>query len=131
MVERMRAHRHRAGFTLIELLVVMAVVALLISIAAPRYFGNLEKSKETALHQTLAVTRDALDKFYADHGKYPDDLPMLVGKRYLRSLPFDPMTESDATWLVEPPEDPEKGGVYNLHSGAEGAGRNGLPFREW
>ena len=119
------------GFTLIELIVVMAIVALLVSIAGPRYFGSLQKSKETVLHQTLAVTRDALDKFYGDTGKYPDTLEVLVSKRYLRSMPMDPITESSLTWTLEPPEDPEKGGVYNLHSGAEGAGRDGKPYREW
>ena len=127
----MPARPRSRGFTLIELVVVMAILALLISIAVPRYFGNLEKSKETALRQTLVVTRDAIDKFYADTGKYPDDLAMLVSARYLRSMPYDPITESDATWMVVPPEDPDKGGVYNLRSGAEGAGRNGMPFREW
>ncbi len=122
---------HRWGFTLIELLVVMAVVSLLISIAVPRYFGNLEKSRETALRQTLAVTRDAIDQFHADTGKYPEDLAMLVSGRYLRGLPYDPITESSASWTLIPPEDPDKGGVYDLHSGAEGAGRDGTPFREW
>ena len=31
----------RRGFTLIELLVVMAIIATLLSIAAPRYFGQV------------------------------------------------------------------------------------------
>lgn len=127
----MRVHQRTQGFTLIELLVVMAIVALLISLAAPRYFGGLEKSKETALLHTLAVTRDSIDKFYADNGKYPDDLGTLVSKRYLRSLPMDPITESSTTWTVVSPDDPEKGGVYDIHSGAEGTGRSGKPFREW
>jgi len=119
------------GFTLIELLVVMAVIALLVSIAVPRYFGSLEKSKEVALLQTLTTTRDSIDKYYGDTGKYPDDLEILVTKRYLRSLPVDPITESSGTWTVVPPDDPSKGGVYDIHSGAEGSGRNGKPFREW
>lgn len=121
----------RCGFTLIELLVVMAIVALLVSIASPRYFGSLSRSKETALQQTLAVVRDSIDKFYADTGKYPEDLAMLVSRRYLRSLPVDPVTGSDGTWVVVPPDDPEKGGVYDIQSGADGAGHNGKPFREW
>lgn len=119
------------GFTLIELLVVMSIVALLISLAVPRYFGGLAKSKETVLLQTLTVTRDSIDKFYGDTGKYPDDLGALVTNRYLRSLPVDPITESSTTWTVVPPDDPEKGKVYDIHSGAEGTGRNGKPFREW
>ena len=127
----MRKLRRFCGFTLIELLVVMAVVALLVSLASPRYFGSLSRSRETALQQTLAVVRDSLDKYYADTGKYPDDLAMLVSRRYLRSLPVDPVTGSDGTWIVVPPDDPEKGGVYDIQSGAEGAGRNGKSFREW
>jgi len=127
----MHTARRAGGFTLIELLVVMAVIALLISIAVPRYFGHLEKSRETALLQTLAVTRDSIDKFYADNGKYPDELETLVRRRYLRGLPYDPITESSATWTLVPPEDPDKGGVYDLHSGAEGVGRGGTPYREW
>jgi general secretion pathway protein G len=126
-----QARKGASGFTLIELIVVMVIVALLVTIAAPRYFGSLQKSKETALHQTLAVTRDALDKFYGDNGKYPDSLDVLIAKRYLRSLPVDPITESSATWTMVAPEDPAKGGVVDIHSGADGLGRDGKPFREW
>jgi general secretion pathway protein G len=119
------------GFTLIELIVVMVIVALLVAIAAPRYFGSLQKSKETALRQTLTVTREALDKFYGDNGKYPDSLDALIAKRYLRALPVDPITGSSSTWTVVAPDDPEKGQVYDIHSGADGAGRDGKPFRDW
>ena len=127
----MSACQRDRGFTLIELLVVMAIVALLVSLAVPRYFGSLAKSKETALLQTLSVTRESIDKFYGDTGKYPDNLGVLVSSRYLRSLPVDPITESSATWTMVPPEDPEKGQVYDIRSGAEGVGRNGKPYREW
>ena len=127
----MNSRRGAAAFTLIELLVVMAIVALLVSLASPRYFGSLSRAKETALQQTLSVVRDSIDKYYADNGKYPDDLAMLVNKRYLRGLPVDPITGSDGTWLIVAPDDPEKGGVYDIQSGADGMGRNGKPFREW
>jgi general secretion pathway protein G len=121
----------RRGFTLIELVIVMAIVALLVSIAGPRYFASLQKSKETALRQTLAVTRDALDKFYGDTGKYPDSLDVLITRRYLRNMPVDPITESSLTWTMVPPADPDQGGVYDVHSGANGAGLDGKPYRDW
>ena len=127
----MPAQRHVLGLTLIELLVVMSIVALLVSLAVPRYFGSLQKSKETVLLQTLSITRDSIDKYFADNGKYPDSLESLVTKRYLRSMPVDPITESGSTWTVVPPDDPEKGAVYDIHSGAEGVGANGTPYREW
>lgn len=120
----------QVGFTLIEILVVMAVVAMLITLAMPRYFGSLEKSKETVLRETLATTRDALDKYYADNGKYPDSLDALVSKKYLRAMPFDPVTDSHATWAIIPPDDVEKGLVADIRSGAEGNGRDGKPFKE-
>ena len=127
----LRVHQRAVGFTLIELMVVMAIVALLITLAVPRYFSGMAKSKEAALMQTLAVTRDSIDKFYGDTGKYPDNLGALVTGRYLRSLPVDPITESSMTWTTVPPDDPQKGVVYDIHSGAEGTGRNGKPYREW
>ena len=43
------------GFTLIELLVVMSIIAVLLTIAVPRYFHTLERSRETVLHQDLSV----------------------------------------------------------------------------
>jgi general secretion pathway protein G len=127
----MNSSRRPSGFTLIELLVVMTIVALLLALAVPRYFGGLERSKEAALRQTLSVTRDALDKYFGDNGKFPDTLDALVGKRYLRSLPVDPITGSSTTWTTIAPEDPAKGGIRDIRSGAEGAGRDGKPFREW
>jgi type II secretion system protein G len=126
----MNAYQRIRGFTLIELLVVMTIIGLLAALAVPRYFGGLERSKETALRQTLAVTRDALDKHYGDTGKYPDTLDALVSKRYLRSLPVDPITESTTTWTLVAPEDSAKGGINDIHSGADGVGRDGKPFRE-
>jgi type II secretion system protein G len=126
-----QAPKRASGFTLIELIVVMVIVSLLVTIAAPRYFGSLQKSKETALRQTLAVTRDALDKYYGDNGKYPDSLDALIAKRYLRTLPVDPITGSNSTWTVVAPEDSTKGGVNDIHSGADGLGQDGKPFREW
>jgi len=121
------------GFTLIELIVVLAILALLVSIAAPRYFAHIEKAKEATLRQDLSVMRDAIDKFYGDKGRYPDTLEELVSDRYLRSVPVDPITETASTWeVVPPPSDSDaKGSVYDVRSGAQGNGADGKPFAEW
>ena len=83
----------RRGFTLIELMVVMAIIAVLLTIAAPRYFNHLDRAREATLRQTLAVVRDAIDKFHGDTSSYPESLEELVTKRYLRAAPLDPINE--------------------------------------
>lgn len=121
----------KIGFTLVELLVVMAVIALLLSIAVPRYFSSVEKSREAVLRENLSLTRQALDKYYGDNGKYPDNLDQLVSGKYLRSLPLDPVTDSNATWVIVAPEVPEKGGVFDVKSGAAGNARDGTEYKDW
>jgi general secretion pathway protein G len=119
------------GFTLVELLVVMAIIATLLTIAVPRYFGSLDKSKEAVLKENLYQMRDAISKYYADKGKYPESLDMLMTDKYLRKVPLDPITESTTTWVAVPPEDPQKGGVYDVKSGAQGKATDGSEFATW
>ena len=123
--------RPRSGFTLIELLVVMAIIALLLTLAIPRYFGSLERSKEAVLREDLFQLRDAIGKYYGDKGKYPESLEALASEKYLRKVPVDPITESTATWVIVPPEDPQKGGVYDVKSGAQGKASDGSVYAEW
>jgi general secretion pathway protein G len=123
--------RPRSGFTLIELLVVLAIVALLLSIAVPRYFGSLDRSKEAVLKEDLYQMRGAIDKYFGDRGKYPETLDALVSEKYLRHLPVDPITEKKDTWVVVPPQDPQKGGVYDVKSGAPGKATDGSAFADW
>ncbi|RFP12358.1 type II secretion system protein [Duganella sp. BJB488] len=119
------------GFTLIELLVVLGIVALMLTLAVPRYFPSIDKSKEVVLADNLRNVRQVLDQYYGDTGRYPDSLEQLVEKKYLRALPVDPVTESDTTWIIVPPEDTGKGGVYNIKSGAPGNDRSGKPYSDW
>jgi general secretion pathway protein G len=119
------------GFTLIELLVVLAIIATLLTIALPRYFSSVEKSKEAVLRENLYVTRDAIGKYYSDKGKYPESIEALVTEKYLRGIPTDPVTDSTTTWVILPPEDPKKGAVYDVKSGAPGKASDGTLFSEW
>ena len=121
----------RRGFTLLELLVVMAIIATLLTIATPRYFRSLERSKEAVLRQDLASLRESIDRYYGDTGKYPETLAALVEKHYLRSIPVDPMARSADRWVVVNADDPEDQGIKDVRSGAEGAGENGVPYAAW
>ena len=127
----MTSQRKKSGFTLIELMVVLAIIATLLTIAVPRYFSSLEQSREAVLQQNLALLRETLDKYYGDKGRYPDALDELVNRKYLRSVPVDPMTDSSATWVSIPPDQPEMGGVYDVKSGAQGVARDGTEYRNW
>lgn len=119
------------GFTLVELLVVLSILALLLSLAVPRYFYGVQRAKEQALKQQLATTRKALDEFFADQGLYPETLQELVDKHYLDKLPWDAIAERNDVWTISPPELPLVGGVYTLHSSATGQAADGSLYTEW
>jgi general secretion pathway protein G len=121
----------RNGFTLIELLVVLAILALLVTLAAPRYFGGVDRAKEATLRSDLRVVREAIDQYYGDRSRYPERLEDLVEEGYIRQIPQDPLTESTQSWIVVPPKGEEAGSVYDIHSGAAGAGKDGIPYAEW
>jgi general secretion pathway protein G len=124
-------HSSRRGFTLIELLVVLGIIALMLTLAVPRYFPSIDKSKEVVLADNLRKLRDVIDQYYGDTGRYPDTLDQLVEKKYLRAPPLDPITDSSTSWIIVPPEDGAKGGVYNIKSGAPGNDRSGRPYADW
>ncbi|HEY8252029.1 MAG TPA: prepilin-type N-terminal cleavage/methylation domain-containing protein [Burkholderiales bacterium] len=121
----------RNGFTLIELLVVLAVIATLLTLALPRYFGSLERSKDAVLKENLHQMREAISLYYADKGRYPETLEALAAEKYLRRVPLDPITDSSVSWIAVAPEDPQKSGVFDVRSGAPGAGADGIEYARW
>ncbi|MCW5624567.1 MAG: prepilin-type N-terminal cleavage/methylation domain-containing protein [Burkholderiales bacterium] len=129
MVNPMRRGK-RGGFTLIELLVVMAVLALLLSIAIPRYFNSVDRSREAVLKENLNVIREAIDKFHVDTGRYPGGVEDLVSRKYLRRMPIDPVSERADTWVIVPAPGGD-GGMYDVKSGAEGTASDGTAYGDW
>ena len=129
----MRPTARCSGFTLIELIVVMAIVALLVSIAAPRYFRSVERAKENTLRSSLNVMRDAIDQHLADRGRYPAVLADLAASRYLRELPEDPMTGRRDSWVTvpPPPDSAWAGQVFDVRSGAAGRAGDGRLYADW
>lgn len=151
-VQRALRQAGRRGFTLIELIVVMAIVALLVSIAAPRYLRSVDQARENSLRSSLAVMRQAIDQFAADRGRYPDSLQELVDQHYLRQVPEDPLTGRRESWVaLAPPTDdallasaapgaaaaagPQPpgatAGVWDVRSGAAGRARSGELYADW
>ena len=121
----------RRGFTLVELLVVMAIIATLLSIAAPRYFESVDRAKEAALKTNLRMLRESIDKYHADTGHYPQTLETLVQARYLAAVPLDPIADRSDAWVLLPHPNGTVAGVYDVRSGAKGSGRDGSSYVNW
>jgi general secretion pathway protein G len=124
------------GFSLIELMVVMSLIAILATMGLAQYRSSVVRAREAVLKEDLFRMRDAIDQFYADKGQYPSSLEALVSDGYLRKMPRDPFTESDASWQMVPAEpDPNnptaEPGVYDVKSGSEATALDGTKYADW
>jgi len=132
LIKRFKQNNHKSkGFTLVELLVVLAILALLLTLAVPKYFTSIERAKDAALKHDLNTLRESIDKFYADTGRYPKTLEDLVERKYIRKLPVDPITGTSETWIFTPAELPLEGDIYDIHSGATGVAKDGSRYADW
>lgn len=124
------------GFSLLELIIVMAVMGILVVYALPAYQDATLRAEEAVLKETLQTMRRALEEYLTDKGVYPESLDELVEEGYLREVPVDPITGSAATWETEQApwmmvDQGQPGGIWDVHSGAEGVGLNDEPYSEW
>jgi general secretion pathway protein G len=110
-------------------MIVVSIVGILATIAIPSYQASLIKARETVLRQDLFTLRELLDHHRADKGKYPPSLDGLVTAGYLRALPRDPFTSTPNSWqqIIEPTE----GGIFDVYSGSDLVGTNGIPYNQW
>lgn len=128
---RQKVRMSNPGFTMIELLVVLAIIALLLTIVAPRFLGSISKAKEDVLHENLYLMRKSLDQFYSDKGHYPAALDELVTQHYLRQIPMDPVVGNNASWMVVSPANSTMGSVWDVKSSAPGKGSDGTLYQSW
>ena len=132
---RRGAHGER-GWTLIELLVVVSLITILAGIAVANYRSAVVSAQEAVLKENLFRMRDAIDQYYADKGRYPPSLDVLVEDGYLRRIPDDPITKSATTWEAVPAEfdvtNPSvEPGIFDVKSGSDRVSMMGTPFSEW
>jgi general secretion pathway protein G len=132
-----------SGFTLLELIIVVAIIGILATIVLPQLRDKPIRAKEAVLKTNLARVRDVIDQYYADKGKYPPSLEALVDEKYLRTVPLDPITGRNDSWVLiyeeldeeAPPLEIEEGeggpGVVDIKSGSERVSLGGTPYAEW
>lgn len=114
----------------------------LFALFAPACKDEQRLRREEALKQTLAQMRRAIAGYRADHGTYPKTLEALVPK-YLARIPVDPVSQS-THWRVTTEETVQPSSdfqtttaeapasvVIDVHSGAEGMDRNGVPYANY
>jgi general secretion pathway protein G len=128
--------RGEEGFTLIELMIVIVVIGVLATIAIPNYISSLKSSKEAVLKEDLHVLRQQIDAYTNDKEKAPQSLDDLVSAGYMKTIPEDPMTHSNTTWVTTTDDsvqslDQTDSGITDVHSGSSEQGGDGRPYSEW
>jgi general secretion pathway protein G len=131
-----RKRQSESGFTLIELLIVMTIIAILATLAIPRFVGAVKAAREAVLREDLHVMRDAIDSYTMDKQKAPQSLDDLIQNGYLRAIPEDPMTHSKDTWVTDTSDamysiDQTDPGISDIHSGSDETGGDGQPYSSW
>lgn len=128
----------KKGFTLIEMLIVVTIIGILVSILVPQYKYSVLRAKEAVLKENLFQIRDAINKYCFDKKKYPSSLDDLVSSRYLRDIPFDPISKTKEWQLLraEPLEgeefDPETDpGVLDVKSLSKATALDGTLYADW
>jgi len=128
--------RDEGGFTLVELMIVMAIIMILATIAIPIYVRTLQRAKEATLREDLHTMRTAIDSYTVDKEKAPETLDDLVQAGYLKSIPVDPMTSSNETWITGMSDtmtdiNETQGGMDDVHSGSQGLASDGTTYNTW
>ena len=126
----------QAGFTLIELLIVMAIIGILVTIAQPSFQKTVIRAREAVLKDDLFQMREAIDQFYADNGKYPDQLErpgeQQDAVQELSSCHSQgPLYQCARTGSRSPRRRAAKAGVFDVHSASPLVALDGTSYNSW
>ena len=124
-MKRKLVHSSRVarGFTLLELLVVIVIIGLLAAFVAPKYFGQIGRSKVQIAKAQIESFEKALDQYRIDTDHYPATLnelfaaptnsePNWRGPYLKKGVPADPWGKA---YIYKMPGD--QGREYEISSG--------------
>ncbi len=106
----------KCGFTLVEVLMVVTILAMLSTIALPKFIEVRHRAKEENLRYYLKILNKASETYHADMGVYPADIEDLYASscpgegldRIGDEVPTDP-TRFHGPYLASPPPCPFTG----------------------
>jgi len=116
-------------------MVVIAIILILVTMAIPTFQKAVIRSRETVLASNLFTLRTVIDSYGNDKEKAPQNLQDLVTAGYLREVPVDPITGRNNTWITVPEDagqavDPSDPGIFEVHSGSDKIGLDGIPYSQ-
>jgi general secretion pathway protein G len=150
------------GYSFVELLVVSVMLLVLASAVLPLSKVTVQRQREAELRRSLREMRTAIDQYKdsvdigliggtdvrAGSEGYPADLETLVegvevlndatGRKlkFLRRIPFDPMTRSIEWGLRSYQDDADSSSwsgdnVYDVHTTSTATALDGTSYEEW
>src|SRR6266446_232508 len=159
MWKALRRDGRARGVTLVELLVAMAVIIVLAGMAVPTVKFAVKRQRELELRRALRTIRKGIDDYKklcdagviqktgVDSECYPTDLETLVkgvektgalGQKvkFLRRVPFDPMTTSYEWGLRSYQDEPDsdswgRQNVYDVYTNSQGKALDGTKYKDW
>ncbi len=129
----LRRLRYKLPLRKIAIVLAVSAAACFLTVEASGY--QVQRHKESVLHDNLALLRATIREYTADEHHAPHRLLDLVQGGYLIELPVDPFTEKP-DWdpdFAEVPRsiDREHFGIVDVHSRSTQRARDGRAYCEW